>query len=97
MLSDLLLAQNGRCPACGDLLLLADREPQTPREWEQWIRAAKKALRVKALIVPSATSPVDAPDADTTNHLLHAHCSRRLAGTTARGLRKKPKTLTGLA
>lgn len=93
----LLLAQNGRCPACGDLLLLADREPQTPREWEQWIRAAKKALRVKALIVPSATSPVDDPDADTTNHLLHAHCSRRLAGTTTRGLRKKPETLTGLA
>lgn len=30
----LLRAQNGRCLACGDLLLHADREPQSPQEWE---------------------------------------------------------------
>jgi len=93
----LLLAQNGRCPACGDLLLLADREPQNPREWEQWIKAARKALRVKALIAPTATGSVDDPDGGTTKHLLHAHCSRRLAGATGRGLRRKPETPAGLA
>src|SRR4029077_14523633 len=34
----LLRRQNGRCPLCGDLLLHADREPQSPHEWEQWYR-----------------------------------------------------------
>ena len=66
-------AQNGRCPACGDLLLLADHEPQSPREWEQWIKAARKAVRVKALIAPTATGTVDDLDGFTTKHLLHAH------------------------
>ena len=33
----LLQAQHGRCPMCRDLLLHADRPPQTPREWEQWL------------------------------------------------------------
>jgi len=84
----MLRAQNGRCPACGDLLLLADHEPQSPREWEQWIKAARKAVRVKALIAPTATGTVDDLDGFTTKHLLHAHCSRRLAGPAVRGLRK---------
>ena len=84
----MLRAQNGRCPACGDLLLLADHEPQSPREWEQWIKAARKAVRVKALIAPTATGAVDDLDGFTTKHLLHAHCSRRLAGPAVRGLRK---------
>ena len=84
----MLHAQNGRCPACGDLLLLADHEPQSPREWEQWIKVARKAMRVKALIAPTAAGSVNDSDGFTTKHLIHAHCSRRLAGAFVRGLRK---------
>jgi RNA-directed DNA polymerase len=40
----LLQAQNGRCPECGDLLLHADHEPQSPQAWEQWLAATRKAL-----------------------------------------------------
>jgi hypothetical protein len=70
------------------LLLLADHEPQSPLEWEQWIKAARKALRVNVLIAPAAAGRADNPDGFTTQHLLHAHCSRQFAGTLARGLRK---------
>ncbi|HZI76326.1 MAG TPA: group II intron reverse transcriptase/maturase [Gemmatimonadales bacterium] len=31
----LMRAQDGRCPVCRGLLLHADREPQSPQEWEQ--------------------------------------------------------------
>jgi RNA-directed DNA polymerase len=30
-----LRKQAGRCSLCGDYLLYADREPQSPREWER--------------------------------------------------------------
>jgi RNA-directed DNA polymerase len=92
----MLRAQKGRCPACGDLLLLADHEPQSPLEWEQWIKAARKALRVKALIAPAVADPAKNPDGFTTQHLLHAHCARRLAGKLVRGF-SRPETPSGLA
>ena len=41
----LLHKQKGRCPICGDLLLHADREPQSPQQWEQWHRTTRKADR----------------------------------------------------
>ena len=37
----LLQRQRGSCPLCGQLLLHADREPQHPDEWEQWITAVR--------------------------------------------------------
>jgi RNA-directed DNA polymerase len=40
----LLRVQHGRCPLCQGLLLHADREPQSPREWEQWLTATRKGL-----------------------------------------------------
>ena len=45
----LLKTQAGRCPCCGDLLLHADHPPQTPSEWEQWVRVTGKALRKQSL------------------------------------------------
>ena len=45
----LLRAQHGRCPLCRGLLLHADHEPQTPREWEQWLTATRKAIRKHAV------------------------------------------------
>jgi hypothetical protein len=40
----LLQTQGGRCPLCGDTLLYADREPNCPREWEQWLTGIRKAI-----------------------------------------------------
>jgi RNA-directed DNA polymerase len=45
----LLKTQAGMCPSCGDLLLHADHPPQTPAEWEQWVRVTGKALRKQSL------------------------------------------------
>ena len=41
----LLKAQRGRCARCGTLLLHAEREPQSPEEWELWLRTTRMAIR----------------------------------------------------
>jgi hypothetical protein len=51
----LLKMQTGRCPCCGDLLLYAEHLPQTPIEWEQWVRVTGKALRKQANAYGKAT------------------------------------------
>ena len=68
----LFKAQNGRCPLCGAQLLPADDPPQSPREWEQWLAATRKA------IIKTATKEHGTTD-DTEPRLIHAHCQRRLA------------------
>jgi hypothetical protein len=37
-------SQHGRCSTCGDWLLPVDEQPQSPREWEQWLLAARRAI-----------------------------------------------------
>lgn len=76
----LLQAQRGRCPACGDLLLHADREPQSPHEWEQWIKVTRKAIRQHAITADEVPGRSDDP---VTVHLIHTHCHRRLTTDTA--------------
>lgn len=78
----LLKAQHGRCPRCGDLLLHADREPQSPHEWEQWIRAAHKAIRRQAIATTSAIGP---PDGHVAPRLLHTYCTRWRTAAAAEG------------
>ena len=68
--ASLLLRQQGRCPTCGTLLLLADRAPQSPHEWEQWLRALTKAIHKTAI-----TSEKTRDDDHT--RLIHAHCRQR--------------------
>jgi len=67
----LLKVQHGRCPACGDLLLHAESPPQSPREWEQWVRTIRKAI-TRTQIVASRGTPND-----LRPRLTHAHCQRR--------------------
>ena len=67
----LLKVQNGRCPACGDLLLLAAFPPRSPHEWEQWLRTTRKAI-TRTQIVASHGRPND-----PQSRLTHAHCQRR--------------------
>jgi RNA-directed DNA polymerase len=68
----LLRAQQGRCPLCGDFLLHADDQPQTPREWEQWLDVTRKAIRKHHI----ARGEHGAPD-EHEPRLVHAHCQRR--------------------
>jgi RNA-directed DNA polymerase len=71
----LLQSQHGRCPCCGQLLLDADRPPQSPREWEQWLAAIRKAIIRNAIAEQAGSTPDEG-----RLRLLHAHCSRRFAG-----------------
>nr|WTB28929.1 group II intron reverse transcriptase/maturase [Streptomyces sp. NBC_00830] len=70
----LLRTQNGRCPLCGGLLLHADREPQSPHEWEQWIKVTRTAIRKHAI---TAETGHGTPDEPAAPRLLHASCRRR--------------------
>jgi RNA-directed DNA polymerase len=66
----LLRRQHGACPICGELLLHADREPQSPREWEQWHRTTRKAMTRQNIIAYGNGLP------DETR-LVHSTCHRR--------------------
>jgi len=70
----LLRKQRGRCPLCGDLLLHADREPQHPGEWEQWIKAVRVATRHQAISLDTAPGK---PAGPAVFRLTHTHCKRR--------------------
>jgi len=69
----LLKTQHGRCSLCGGLLLLADREPQSPIEWEQWLTVTRKAVRKHAITVEQEPGE---PDETVAVRLVHAHCRR---------------------
>ena len=68
-----LQAQDGRCPVCGGLLLYADHEPQSPREWEQWLAAIRTAMTRQRVV---ADRTLGTPD---DVRLIHDHCHRRSA------------------
>jgi RNA-directed DNA polymerase len=74
----LLQAQHGRCPLCRGLLLHADHEPASPHEWEQWLKATRKAVRQHAITVDAGPGT---PDEPVAVRLIHAHCTRRHHGT----------------
>ncbi|HEY0689404.1 MAG TPA: group II intron reverse transcriptase/maturase [Kribbella sp.] len=77
----LLQAQNGRCPLCGGLLLHADHEPQSPQEWEQWLKVTRTAIHKHAITTGAGTGMPDEPAA---TRLLHASCHRRHRADTGR-------------
>jgi RNA-directed DNA polymerase len=70
----LLQTQNGHCPLCGDNLLQADREPDSPREWEQWLTGTRKAITRHSLV---ARGHPGTPD---DIRLVHVSCDRRHTG-----------------
>jgi RNA-directed DNA polymerase len=70
----LIQAQKGRCPLCADYLLHADREPASPREWEQWLTTTRKAITRHNLI---ARGPGNEPGGI---RLIHVSCYRRITG-----------------
>ncbi len=70
----LLKTQRGRCPLCDELLLSADLEPQSPEEWEQWVRVTCKAVRKQAITTEAGDGMLEEPVA---LRLVHADCQRR--------------------
>ena len=79
----LLKAQQGRCPLCRCLLLHADQPPSSPREWQQWLRTTRKAVRSQQI-----ANQVDGAPGALRFRLTHADCQRRYdaAGSTAPAL-----------
>ena len=71
----LLESQQGRCPRCGDLLLHADRPPQSPEQWEQWHQAIRAAFRRTAVALPREHG-------DGARQLIHSHCRRQQETST---------------
>jgi RNA-directed DNA polymerase len=79
----LLRRQRGRCPLCRGLLLHADRQPQSPEEWQQWHTVTRKAIRKHAI---DSVTDLGTPDGRVAYHLIHAHCRRRIASGTSPAL-----------
>lgn len=72
----LLSQQRGRCPVCRGLLLHAGSEPNSPQEWEMWLKGTRTAISRKAITV----DPRHGTSATSAAHrLLHTHCARRLS------------------
>jgi len=91
----LLKTQAGRCPCCGDLLLYAEHPPQTPSEWEQWVRVTGKALRKQSL----AYRKRDGSGKISNLRLIHARCGggQTAAAATAQHFCPADDQATGLA
>src|SRR6267378_4662320 len=87
----LLQSQNGRCPGCGSLLLHADQQPQSPDEWELWLKGLRKAIRRAAV-----TAPGGPPD-ENARCLMHASCAKRRNPARAARPPQLPPELSGLA
>ena len=78
----MLRGQRGRCPLCGQLLLYAEQPPQTPEEWEQWVRATGKALAKRSLYQERKES-----DGRSSVRLVHARCQPRHRASATTNLR----------
>jgi RNA-directed DNA polymerase len=68
-----LRQQHGRCPICAGLLLHAEDQPQSPQEWEQWLRAVRKAITKKAIVHTG-----HGPSNEGEQRLLHTDCWERI-------------------
>jgi RNA-directed DNA polymerase len=86
----LLAKQNGRCSLCGEDLLVFDRQPQSPREWERWHQwVAKKAIEADHLVHHGPPSRSN----DKRTRLVHASCGRsRRRARTPTGTATQPNT-----
>jgi RNA-directed DNA polymerase len=89
----LLRRQRGRCPLCRGLLLHADRQPQSPEEWQQWHTATRKAIRKHAI---ASVMDLGTPDERAAYHLIHAYCRNRIGNGTSTALLPGPQP-SGLA
>ncbi|GAA3786068.1 hypothetical protein GCM10022206_27570 [Streptomyces chiangmaiensis] len=87
----LLQTQKGRCQLCGQLLLHADRPPQSPTGWEQWLRTTRKAIKTRHIAYQGAKTPDG-----VQLRLAHATCLRR-PNTSNNGTTLHSQEPSGLA
>ena len=79
----LLTRQDGLCPLCGDHLLTADQQPDSPKQWERWRPdVARRAIATSYLTHHGRPGPA----ADDQTRLLctlpaSASCKPAAAGT----------------
>jgi RNA-directed DNA polymerase len=64
--------QGGLCPLCRELLLFADRAPDSPGQWMPWYAAIGKAMARQAI--------TDTSTGRTKHRLVHAYRARRQPG-----------------
>jgi RNA-directed DNA polymerase len=87
----LLGVQHGRCASCGGLLLHADQQPQSPTEWEQWVRVTLVAIRKQRITTVTHGRTDD-------HRLIHSFCRRRTpSGPAGRPALLPALTPSGLA
>ena len=67
--------QQGLCPLCRELLLFADRAPDSPGQWETWYAAVGKAMTRQAITDTSTSTSTST--SRTKHRLVHAYCARR--------------------
>jgi RNA-directed DNA polymerase len=72
----LLVRQEGRCPVCRRLLLIADTHPQSPEQWEQWMKVTATAMRSKHIVIERIRARKDGTG---PMYLMHSDCHKRLA------------------
>lgn len=86
-----LRRQHGRCPVCDTFLLHADHGPESPTDYESWIRTITKALRRNALVRHVGQDGQH----DQTPRLLHTHChkAQRCSGASTNTNGKTPLRL----
>ncbi|TDE13000.1 group II intron reverse transcriptase/maturase [Jiangella asiatica] len=90
----LLAKQDGRCPLCGDHLLVADQPPQSPLAWERWwLHIVRRAIAMNDLTHHGRTGT---PDGERTR-LVHASCHRSLRARQRRNPATPPATPSRLA
>ncbi len=66
--------QRGICPLCNLALLDVEDEPQSPREWEMWLKSARKALHAHHFLVYRRDG---GSDERSNLRLIHAECHRQ--------------------
>jgi RNA-directed DNA polymerase len=64
------------------LLLHADHEPQTPSEWEQWVKVTRTAIRRQAITIDAGFGT---SDETVALRLIHTHCARRIINSRTQG------------
>ncbi len=89
----LLRSQGGRCPLCRGYLLHAEHEPQSPQEWEQWLRVTRRATVKQYIVVQHGNGTPD----ELQPRLLHAHCQRRYTAATGSPAHAPARDPSGLA
>jgi RNA-directed DNA polymerase len=90
---NLLARQDGRCPLCGEHLLVPDQPPQSPHAWERWwLGVVKRAIAADYLTHHHGR---DNPADRNPTRLVHAYCHRSLQARQRSGT-SYPTSLRGL-